>query len=83
MKLTIPFKIVMSFLTLFHLIMFLMTSLSNPGLPSNDLQDIKDTKLLRYCVKCSLWTRKYNEKKTLNSVYHCPFCDICIEGLLL
>lgn len=59
------------------LISFLYTCLINPGFPVNNIDnilngDLKDN--YNYCDICKVYS-SYD-----NKVFHCKFCDICIEG---
>ena len=83
-KLTILLKLIAMFLTTLQFALFVITSTSNPGIPTQDCQTFAqsahDKSQLKYCIKCNLWSNKYDYNNKDNNVYHCTFCDICIEG---
>jgi len=73
-RLVYPLKMITPFFSVIQFVLFVFACVLNPGIPKADLQMKKDRTELEYCYKCDYWNYK------CTNTFHCPVCNICIEG---
>jgi len=75
--LPVEIRMLTQIVTLFQLLVYLLTSLRNPGIASKaanemDPNQIDNDTNPSFCKKCRVLRS--------NEVYHCVDCDVCIQG---